>query len=203
MRWSEWEQGQGIWGIWYICTIISSIFKHYTYKLPLTSFEVIYIHLTQDNSTTSSASSISSLLIPSEYADFTDVFSKESVDTLPEYKPWNHTIPLMEGKQPPYGPIHSMSKLELTSLWEYLKENLAKSFICLLTSSTGSLILFVKKENSSLRLCIDYRGLNTITIKNRYSLLLIPEMLNRLRSASKFTKLNLRSIYNRIHINSD
>src|SRR5690606_10294399 len=64
----------------------------------------------------------------------------------------------------------------------------------------GAPILFAKKKDGSLRLCVDYRALNKITIKNRYALPLIPELLDRIRGAKYFTKLDLRGAYNLVRI---
>jgi hypothetical protein len=65
------------------------------------------------------------------------------------------------------------------ALWEFLEENLAKGFIRESKSLAGAPILFVPKKDSSLRLCVDYRGLNAITVKNQYPLLLIIEIIDR------------------------
>jgi hypothetical protein len=139
--------------------------------------------------------------IPLEFLSYSDVFQKSAADQLPEPSKWNHTIPLEEGKTPPFGPIYSLSEVELKALDEYLKENLEKGFIRPSTSPAGAPILFVKKSDGSLRLCVDYRGINKITIKNRYPLPLIQESLDRLKSAKHFTKIDLRGAYNLIRIN--
>jgi hypothetical protein len=76
-----------------------------------------------------------------------------------------------------------MSQLELQATMDYLKENLDKGWIRTSTSPAGAPILFVKKKDGSLRLCVDYRGLNKITIKDRTPLPLIGESLDRLRGA--------------------
>ena len=99
-----------------------------------------------------------------------------------------------------FGPIYSLSDLELKALSTWLKENLDKGFNQPSTSPAGAPILFVKKKNGSLRLCVDYRALNNITIKNRYPLPLIAEALDRLRSATIFTKLDLRGAYNLVRV---
>jgi hypothetical protein len=140
--------------------------------------------------------------IPEELQDYADVFSKSSADALPEHSTYDHTIPLEPGTKPPYGPIYSLSATELKALDEYLKENLAKGFIRPSSSPAGSPILFVKKSDGSLRLCVDYRGLNKITIKNRYPLPLIQENLDRLQNAKYFTKIDLRGAYNLIRISA-
>ena len=125
--------------------------------------------------------------IPAEYLDFEDVFSKKSATVLPEHTEINtYVIDLEEGKQPPYGPIYSLRPVELETLKTYIETNLANGFICLSKSPASAPILFDKKSNGSLRLCVDYWGLNNITIKNRYPLLLVGESLDRLGRAKRF-----------------
>ena len=75
-------------------------------------------------------------------------------------------IPIEEGKSPPFGPIYQLLEKELKVLKEYIDDNLAKGFIRPSTSSAGSPVLFVPKKDGSLRLCVDYRALNNITIKD-------------------------------------
>jgi hypothetical protein len=101
---------------------------------------------------------------------------------------------------PPFGPLYSLSEPELKELSKWIQENLSKGFIHGSQSPAGALILFVKKKDGSLRLCVDYRGLNRITIKNRYPLPLISETLDRLCGAKIFTKLDLRGAYNLLRI---
>lgn len=139
-------------------------------------------------------------IIPQHYHQYLDVFSKEGADTLPQHRLFDHTIPLQPGTQPPYGPIYSLSEPELKALREYLDENLSKGFIRPSSSPAGAPILFVKKKDGGLRLCVDYRGLNKVTIKNRYPLPLISEMIDRLRCAKVFSKIDLRGAYNLVRI---
>ena len=116
-----------------------------------------------------------------KYADFADVFLKESAEVLPEYIKINeHAIELEWGKQPLYGLIYSLDLVELKTFKTYIEINLANNFIQPSKSSTFALILFVCKTDNSLRLCINYQELNNLTIKNRYPLLLIGEFLNLL-----------------------
>ena len=77
---------------------------------------------------------------------------------------------------------------------------MTKSWIKKLTSSAESLILFVKKQDGSLRLCVDYHKLNRIMIKNHHLLSLIDEILNRVSESKCFTKLDLHDAYYHIHI---
>ena len=145
-------------------------------------------------------SSLSSAMVPKEYKQFTELFSKESADLLPTHKPWDHQIPIQTGKVPPFGPIYKLSPDEDRALREYIDEMLQKGFIRPSTSPAGAPILFVKKKDGSLRLCVDYRGLNNITVKNRYPLPLIDGLVDQLRLARIFTKLDLRGAYNLLRI---
>lgn len=139
-------------------------------------------------------------IVPKEYHQYLDVFDKKSANMLPEHRSFDHHIPLEEGKNPPFGPIYNLSEKELEALCEYLDENLKKGFIRLSKSPAGAPILFVKKKDGSLRMCIDYWGINKITIKNRYPLPLITELLDRLKSAKAFAKIDLWGAYNLLRI---
>ena len=94
-----------------------------------------------------------------------------------------HTIELDEGKQLPFRPIYCLGPVELETLKTYIEINLANGFIRPSMSLAGAPILFDQKPDGSLRLCVDYRGLNNITIKNQYPLLLIGESLDWLGQA--------------------
>ena len=139
--------------------------------------------------------------ILSKYSDFSDVFLEEKALILPEVTELNqHAIKLQKGQQPSYGPIYSLGTVELEILKTYIKTNLANGFIRPSKSPAGAPILFVGKPDGSLRLCVDYRGLNNLTIKNRYPLPLIGESLDRLGRAKRFTQLDLTSAYHRMRI---
>lgn len=137
--------------------------------------------------------------LPAEYEEYRDVFSEEAANELPPHGPQDHAIDL-EGGAPPFGPLYNLSANELEVLKGYIDENLKKGFITRSTSPAGAPILFVKKKDGGLRLCVDYRGLNRVTIKNRYPLPLIGEALDRLVGAKVYTKLDIRSAYNLIRI---
>jgi hypothetical protein len=139
-------------------------------------------------------------IVPPQYHDLLQAFSKTRADTLPPHRPYDHAIDLEPGTKPPFGPLYSLSEPELKELSAWIKENLSKGFIRASQSPGGAPILFVKKKDGSLRLCVDYRGLNRITIKNRYPLPLISETLDRLRGAKVFTKIDLRGAYNLLRI---
>jgi hypothetical protein len=137
--------------------------------------------------------------ISQEFADYADVFLEEEAAILPPLKGLQHAIKL-NGSKPPYGPIYNLSETELAVLRKYLKDSRAKGWIRKSKSPASAPILFALKKDGSLRLCVDYWKLNTITIKNRYPLPLIGETLDRLRDAKVFTKLDLRDVYHRIRI---
>lgn len=139
-------------------------------------------------------------LVPPEFHDFLEVFNKDNSDKLPDHGPYDHAIELIGDDQPKFGTIYSLSEVELKVLYEYIQENLKKGFISPSSSPAGSPILFVKKADGTLRLCVDYRELNKITRKNRYPLPLIQESLDRLCEAKYFSKIDLRAAYNLIRI---
>ena len=95
--------------------------------------------------------------VPAKYSDYSDVFSAENAAELPENTGINeHAIELEEGKQPPFRPIYSLGLVELETLKTYIETNLANSFIRPSKSLAGASILFDKKPDGSLRLCVDY-----------------------------------------------
>ena len=117
--------------------------------------------------------------IPTEYSDFADVFSPELASELPEHTGINdHAIELVDDRQPPYGPIYSLGPVELETLKTYIEINLKNGFIRPSKSPVEAPILFDKKPDGIFQLCVDYRGLNNLTIKNRYPLLLVGESLD-------------------------
>ena len=139
--------------------------------------------------------------ISDEYSDFTDVFSEEKALVLPECTKLNeYAINLEDSKQPPYGLIYSLDLEELETLKTYIETHLKIGFIRPSKSPAGAPILFDKKPDGSLRLWVDYWGLNNLTIKNRYPLPLIGESLDRLGRAKRFTQLDLTSAYHRMRI---
>ena len=138
--------------------------------------------------------------LPSEYIKYFDIFSDSDAIELPSHEPANHIIDFIDEKQSSYDSIYSLNEVELNTLRDYIEINLTNDFIRSSTSSTGSFILFVKKSNEDLRLCVNYRELNMITIKNCYSLSLVDESINRLTIIKRYTQLNLIAIYYRLRI---
>jgi hypothetical protein len=123
-------------------------------------------------------------LVSEQFHQFLDVMGKEIADALPEHRPYDHAIQLKEGEVAPWGPIYPLSEAELETLREWIKEMLKTGKIRRSKSSASSPILFVPKpHNRGLRLCVDYRGLNRITVANRYPLPLMTELQDRIRGA--------------------
>jgi len=139
--------------------------------------------------------------VPMKFRQYLGIMGKEAADALPEHRPYDCKIDLKEGTTAPWGPIYPLSEEELWTLRDWLKEMEKTGKIKRSTSPTGSPILFVPKPNGrGLRLCVDYRGLNAITIPNRYPLPLMQELQDRVRGAQWFTKMDLKNGFNLIRI---
>ena len=115
--------------------------------------------------------------VPSKYHEYLSLFVEKEVTELPPHHTHDIKIELEQGKSPPFGPIYALTDKEKEVLRTYLSDNLAKGFIHPSSSLAASPILFVKKANGSLQLCVDYRGLNAITRRNQYPLPLVNDLL--------------------------
>jgi len=140
------------------------------------------LQLRPADSAKAQSSSISTLLdldiVPPEYRDYADVFSKAKASELPPHRDYDLKIVLEEGTSPPLGTLYSLSPVELSALRMFIDENITTGFIRPTASSHAALVLFVKKKDGSLRLCVDFRGLNKITKKDCYPLPLISDLLD-------------------------
>ena len=140
------------------------------------------------------------IVLPPEYHEFLSVFSQNEADKLPPHRPSDHRIELQPGKEPGYSPFYNMSQDELKVLKKFLDENLTKGFIRPSSSPAASPVLFARKPSGGLRLCVDYRALNAITVKNRYPLPLIQETLARICRAKIYSKLDIIAAFNKIRM---
>ena len=138
--------------------------------------------------------------LPTGHHLYTDLFSKGKGTTLPPRRSYDHKIEIEPGTTPPFGLIYSLSEVERLALREFLDENFTNHFICSSNSPAGAPILFIRKKDGSLRLVVDYHGLNRITKKDQYPLPLIPNLLDHLRATQIFTKIDLRGVYNLVRI---
>ena len=125
----------------------------------------------------------------------------DKLTALPDHNPqFYHHTELEEGNHLPLGPIYSTSEAETKALRDFLEKNLKRGHIRQSQSPLGAPVLFVKKKDGSLRLRVDWRGLNAVAMKDRDPLPLIPNILDRLRSSRVFTKIHLRGAYNNLRI---
>ncbi len=138
--------------------------------------------------------------VPEEYLDLKEVFSKSRAASLPPHRPYDCAIHLVPGMSPPKGRLYSLSVPEREAMEKYISDSLTAGFIRPSSSPAGAGFFFVAKKDGSLRPCIDYRGLNNITVKNTYPLPLMSSAFERLQGASIFTKLDLRNAYHLVRI---
>ena len=129
--------------------------------------------------------------------EFPDVFS-EDLSRLPPDRELEFGIEVLLGSAPISIPPYRMAPLELKELKTQLQDLVDKGFIRPSVSPWGAPVLFVKKKDGTMRLCIDYRQLNKVTIKNRYPLPRIDELFDQLQGASVFSKIDLRSGYHQL-----
>jgi len=136
-----------------------------------------------------------------QYSHYAQCFSTEQAARLPEHKSWDHEIPLQDPKAKiPTRAIYKTTWEEDEALQTYLRENLPTGKVRRSRSAAGAPILFVNKKDGSMRLCIDYRAFNRLTIPNKYPLPLISELLDKTRQGQWFTRLDLKNGYNLIRI---
>jgi len=163
------------------------------------TFSLQFCSTLQAKSTTISEK-INLSAIPEEYHEYTDVFSKSKAETLAPHRPYDLRIDLEKDSHPPVGTIYSLSKFEQEALKEFIDENLTNGFIHSTSSPHRAPVLFVKKKDGSLRLCVDFHGLNKIMKKDRYPLPLISDLLDSPRKARIYTKIDLWHTYHLVHI---
>ena len=124
----------------------------------------------------------------------------EELPWLPPDRDNKFAIDLVPSTAPIAKRTYRMSVEELVELKKQLKELLDKEYIQPSASPWGSPVLFVKKKDRSMRMCIDYRSLNAVTIKNKYPLPRIDDLLDELQKAKFFSKINLRFSYHQMKI---
>jgi len=135
--------------------------------------------------------------------NYNNIFDSKNAFTLFDYRKENYNIDLLSNKKSFYELLYFFFEKKLDILQKYFLKNLTLNRIRKSISFVDASMLFVSKNNNSLRLCIDYYNFNIITIKNRYSLFLIEKMLNCLISAVYFIKLDFKNAYYRICIYQD
>ena len=138
--------------------------------------------------------------IPPHLHDFHSVFSKDSFDELPGTKLWDHTVELTPNASPKSCKVYPLSASEQKELDAFLKENLDSGWIRPSKSLMAAPVFFVKKKDRGLCLVQDYCALNAMTVKNKYLLPLVPELIMKLHRAKYFTKLDVRWGFDNVQI---
>ncbi|WJZ83991.1 hypothetical protein VitviT2T_003625 [Vitis vinifera] len=133
---------------------------------------------------------------------FQDVFPDE-LPGLPPHREFDFSIEVYPGTDPISVSPYRMALLELKELKTQLDELLGKGFIRPSTSPWGAPVLFVKKKDDTLRLCIDYRKLNRVTVKNKYPLPRIDDLFDQLKGAKYFNKIDLRTGYHQLRVREE
>ena len=139
-------------------------------------------------------------LVPQHLHEFSDVFLKEGFDELPPHREWDHAIELIPGAKLRDCKVYPLSPGQQCELNTFIEENLASHRIRPSKSPLASPFFFIQKKDSSLCLVQDYRYLNSITIKNKYPLPLISDLIDKLKNATIFTKFDVRWGYNNVCI---
>ena len=137
--------------------------------------------------------------LPRVVCEYVDVFPDE-LPGLPPQRVVDFGIELHPGTSPISMTPYRMAPVELQELRVQLQELLDNGFIRPSTSPWGAPVLFAKKKDKTLRLCIDYRQLNRVTIKNRYPLPRIDDLFDQLRGARVYSKIDLRSGYHQLRV---
>src|SRR5271168_4261436 len=138
--------------------------------------------------------------IPDYLQELKNIFSKRSFDVLPEHKDWDHAIELIPEEKKSSCKVYPLALSEQKELDLFLKENPETGRIRPSKSPMSSPVFFIKKKDGSLRLVQDYQALNAITVKNKYPLPLISELINKLQGARYFTKLDVRWGFNNVRM---
>jgi hypothetical protein len=149
---------------------------------------------------TSSYSSLSSPDAKFLLTEFQDVFPPQLPSLLPPKREIDHRIELTQTSPPTLRAVYRMSPLELDELKKQLDELIAAGFVRPSKSPFGAPVLFVKKKDGTMRMCVDYRDLNRITVKNRYPLPRVEELFDMLKGSKYYSKIDLRSGYHQVRI---
>ena len=139
-------------------------------------------------------------ILPDYIRGFESVFAKEDFNVLPEHRQWDHAIELILGSEPKSSKVYPLSPVEQKELDSFLEENLCTRQIRPSKSPMAALVFFIKKKDGSLQLVQDYRALNSMTVKNKYPLPLISELVSQLHGARYFTKLDVHWGFNNVCI---
>jgi len=139
-------------------------------------------------------------MVPKKFLKWKKVFEKVESERMPTRKIWDHAIDLKETFKPRKGKIYPLFKNEREEVQNFVEDQLRKGYIRPSKSPQTSPVFFVGKKNRSKRMVMDYRNLNSQTVKNNYPLLLITELIDNMGSKKVFTKMDLRWGFNNMRI---
>ncbi len=136
--------------------------------------------------------------LSSKYHEFLNVFDQAQLNKLLFHHFYDHKIELINDSTSSHYQVYQMFSVKLLKVKKYLNENLSKKFITSSQTLYFFLILFALKANKDLRFCVNYWKLNVIFKRNRYFLLLINEIIDKIVSCKHLTKLNIISAFNKL-----
>jgi transposase InsO family protein len=141
------------------------------------------------------------LSLPSQLRSFADVFTVANLQSLPPVRPhFDLKIQLKDGCTPPFGGLYNLSESERRQLRSYIDENLSKGFIRLSSSPAAAPIFFVKTDGKDDRPCVDYRGINSMTVRDSYPIPVLSLLLNNLAGCHYLSKVDLKSAFNLLRV---
>lgn len=138
--------------------------------------------------------------VPEDFHEYIDVWDPKLANRLPPHRDWDHAIDLVPGAKPPAKKAYGLSRDQAMVVKKYIDDMLGKGYIRPSTSEYAAPVLIVKKPDGGLRVCVDYRALNGLTIKNRNAPPLIRDTLARLCSAKYFSKFDIIAAFNEIRM---
>ncbi len=183
-----------------IAMIETSTFNMMSKRKNVNLFSIILKNVEKHLKKHSKSNTVVKNVLSSEYHEFLNVFDKKAFNILASHRLYDHKIVLKKDAILEYTSLYKMFEKELKIVKKYLEDNLEKRFIIASRSSFVSSIMFMKKTNESFKFCVDYKKLNQLIKKNRYSLSLIDETLTHLEKTKYFIKLNIRQTFHRIRI---
>ncbi len=141
--------------------------------------------------------------LSSKYHEFLDVFDRAQLNKLLSHRFYDHKIELISDSTSSHCWVYWMFSVKLLKVKKYLNENLSKRFITSSQTLYFFPVLFALKANEDLRFCVNYRKLNVIFKRNRYSLSLIDEIIDKIVSCKHLTRLNIISAFNKLRMHLD
>jgi len=160
------------------------------------------LNVSSINETTQNLKDIKAKL-PPKYHEFLDVFDRAQSNKLLPHRFYDHKIELISDSKLSRCRVYQMFPAKLLKVKKYLNENLSKKFITSSQTLYSFPVLFALKANEDLRFCVNYRKLNAIFKRNRYSLSLIDEVIDKIVSCKHLTRLNIISAFNKLRMHLD